>query len=584
MKATVVQCYETAKNSGIFFLEFFLETPMKVSPGQFITLQPLNPLSPMRRPFSVCSVLSTIGDRIAILFEVVGPNTKAYSKLKHGDEIDIFGPKGNPIPFDPKVENYIFVAGGMGGAALTLQVEELGKRGKNVIFLLGAENQNQASGIYELLKGIKCHLEIITEDDTTNPGRVTDLLEDALKNDQGNSTVIACGPMAMLNEVAKMTAESGNKCLVLLEERMACGGVGSCKGDPVFGKDGTVKYICQDGPAFDAYWVGWGRMMRRYEVTPLLRSKKVIDPLRTILTGPTGRTLELATPIMNASGCLGIKAIREGEVDITHAGALIPKSITLEGRPGNDGPRVCEVKSGMLNAIGLDGKGLVRFLEEDLPKWLGFGLPVIANIAGFTIADYVKIAQRLANTGVAAFKINISCPNVHGGLAFGVNSMQTSKVVRAVREVAPNMFIIVKLTPAAGVQIVKVAEAAVKAGADAIAAINTLPGMAIDVYTRKTKIGRGFGGMSGPAIHPHAVKVVYDLAQADLGIPIIGIGGNDDGESAMEMILAGASVVEVGTGSFENVNAMSDIYHFFLEMISYHQVSHIRDLIGQGGI
>ncbi|MFA4834372.1 MAG: dihydroorotate dehydrogenase [Patescibacteria group bacterium] len=534
----------------------------------------------MQRPFSVCCVLSIIGDRIRVIIKVAGLNTAAYAGLKPGDEIKIFGPKGNPIPLDPKVERYILVAGGIGGAALMPSAKELGLDGKTVNFLLGVKEPSQIFGIEEL-KAIGCCFQIIAERDAANTGVVTDLLKESLASDEGRSTIIACGPVVMLKRIAEMTAESGNKCLVLLEEIMACGGVGSCKGCAVFGKDGTVKYVCKDGPAFDASWVDWERMMRRYEVTPPPRSKKAVDPLKTVLTGQGNRTLRLATPIMNAAGCLDIMAIEGGWVNTIRAGALIPKSVTLGKRPGNDGPRTCEVKSGMLNAIGLAGDGVEEFCEKDLPRWLSFGPPVIANIAGSTVAEYVKITQRLANTGVAAFKVNISCPNVRGGLAFGVDPVQTSEVVKAIREVAPNMFLIVKLTPTAGFRIVDVARAAKEAGADAIAAINTLPGMAIDVYIRKPKIGRGFGGMSGPAIHAHAVKVVYDLAQADLGIPIIGIGGNDDGESAMEMILAGASVVEVGTGLFGNGNAMSDMHDFFLKMVSYHQVSHIRDLIGQ---
>ena len=577
MRAKVMKCQETAEGSRIFSLEFFLKTPMKVNPGQFITLEPLNPLSVMPRPFSVYSAND---DRISILFKVVGPNTEVYARLKSGEQIEIFGPKGNPIPLDPTVENYILVGGGIGGAALMLLAKKLGLGGKTVTFLLGVKEPSQIFGVYEL-SDTSCSLQIIAEKNAAHTGVVTDLLEEALESDQGKSTVIACGPVVMLKRVAAMAEKNGNKCLVLLEKIMACGGIGSCKGCPVFGTDGTVKYVCKDGPAFAASWVDWERMMLRYKIAPLVRSEKTSTPLKTVLTGQNGRTFELAFPIMNASGCLDTSAIEKGDVDISRTGALVTKAVTLEERPGNEGPRVCETPAGMLNSIGLANKGIVRFTQEDLPQWLGFGLPVIVNIAGSIVAEYVKIAQRLANTGVAAYEINISCPNVHDGLAFGVNPEQTSEVVKAVREVAPNIFLIAKLTPTAGFRIVDVARAAKEAGADAIAAINTLPGMAINVYTRKPKIGRGFGGMSGPAIHPHAVKVVYDLVQADLGIPIIGTGGNDNGERAMEMILAGASVVEVGTGSFGNGNAMSDIYHSLLEMVSYHQVSHIRDLVGQ---
>jgi len=582
MKATVEKCEETAKGSGLFLLELFpWGSLFKVEPGQFITLAPLNPFSVMPRPFSIYSV-SPIGDRISILIKVAGPNTEAYAHLKAGDEIEISEPKGNPIPLDLAAGSYILVGGGIGGAALMLLAKKLGKEGKTVKFLLGVKTPNQIFGIKEL-EHTGCHFQTIAEKDAARTGLATDLLKEVLIKNEGKSTIIACGPIVMLKQIVEMAERNSNYCLVLLEEIMACG-VGSCKGCVVFGKDETTKYVCKDGPAFDASWVDWERLTRRYEVVPLPRSEKVEDPLKTILVGQNGRTLELPSPIMNASGCLDTKAIRRNEVDITHAGALVTKAVTLQERSGNEGPRVCEVAAGMLNSIGLANVGIIEFLQKDLPDWLNFNLPVIVNIAGFSVDDYGELAFQLASTKATALEVNVSCPNVtHGGMAFGTNPKQTDRVVRSVRESAPDKFIIVKLTPVAGIQIVKVAEAAVKAGADAISAINTLPGMAIDVYTRKPKIGRGFGGMSGPAIHPHAVKVVYDLAQADLGIPIIGIGGISDGESAMQAILAGASAVQVGTALFRNEKAMSEIHNFLPEMVSYHQVSHIRDLVGQGG-
>jgi len=582
MKATILECEETAEGSGIFLLEFFLwEERLKVKPGQFITLQPLNPLSVMRRPFSVYSVLSEIGDRIRILLRVVGPNTKAYAKFKPNDQIEIFGPRGNPIPLDPEVKNYILVSGGIGGAALMPSAKELGLGGKTVNFLLGVKEPRQIFGVEEL-KGTGCNFQVIAERDAANTGMVTDLLGEVLESDEGKSTVIACGPVMMLKKVAELAAESRNKCLVLLEEVMACGGVGSCKGCAVFGKNGTTKHVCEDGPAFDASEIDWDRMMLRYKVTPLVRIKEIPsqteNPLEITLIGQNGRILKLATPIMNAAGSLATKAIKKGDVDITHAGALITKVVTLEGLPGNDTPRVCEVAGGMLNSIGMENIGVVRFREEDLPEWLSFGLPVIVNIAGFTIDEYGEISYQLANTGVAAYEINISCPNVHGGMAFGVNPRQTSRVVKAVRESAPDKFIIVKLTPAAGIHIVDVAQAAKEAGADAISAINTLLGMAIDVCTGKPKIGWGFGGMSGPAIHPHAVKVVYDLVQADLGIPTIGIGGITNPETAAEFFMVEAKAAQIGTGLFSNPNIISDVIHGLTTILEKKHLGHIHDL------
>ncbi|MDD5291433.1 MAG: dihydroorotate dehydrogenase [Patescibacteria group bacterium] len=584
MKATVRSRRQVSEDH--FLLRLKLEKKIRAKPGQFVTLPPLAS-GCWRRPFSVYDI-SRDGTIVSILVKAVGPNTRAYSRLKLHDGINISGPKGNPIPLDSEVERYILVGGGIGGAALILLAKDLREKGKTVTFLLGVKKPSQIFGVEEL-GAIGCHLQTITqegEENGTKTGKATDLLKEALAGDEGKSTVIACGPTAMLKEIATMTAESRNSCLVLLEERMACG-VGSCKGCAVFCKDKTTKHVCEDGPAFDASEIDWERIMRPYEVAPLVKSSegRAKNPLETTLLGQGGRTLTLATPIMNGSGSLATKAIKKGDVNIARTGALITKVVTLEGLSGNEGHRVCEIPAGMLNSIGMENPGIERFLKEDLPEWSSFGLPVIVNIAGSKIYEYGEISCRLADTGIRGMEVNISCPNKEGsGIAFGVDPTQAFRVVEAVRKWAKDKFVIVKLTPTAGIYIVDVARAAKEAGADAIAAINTLPGMAIDVYARRPKIGRGFGGMSGPAIHAHAVKIVYDLAQADLGIPIIGIGGNDDGESAMEMILAGASVVEVGTGLFGNGNAMSDMHDFFLKMVSYHQVSHIRDLVGQGGV
>jgi len=595
MRAKVMKCQETAEGSRIFSLEFFLKTPMKVNPGQFITLEPLNPLSVMPRPFSVCFAPLIIGDRIRVLIKVVGPNTAAYAKLQPGEEIEIAGPKGNPIPLDQEVESYILVAGGIGAAPLIFLAEKLRKKNKTVTFLLGARRQNQIFGV-EKLGAIGCHLQTITqegEENGTKTGKATDLLKEALADDHGKSTVIACGPMAMLNEVAKMTAKSGNRCLVLLEERMACGGVGSCKSDPVFGKDRTVKHVCKDGPAFDASWIDWEELMRPYEATPLLTTRRqgskgqAEDPLKTILTSPDGeRTLELKYPIVPNSGCVGIEALEDGSVPIHCAGAVITKGVTLKPKSGNKLPRTCEVPGGLINAIGLENPGLKIFKRNELPRWQSLGLPVIVNIAGSTVEEYAIISGELADTDAAAFEINISCPNLKsGGTAFGINSHHAFEVVNAVREAAPNKFRIVKLTPGAGNQgIVEVARAVVEAGADALSLTNTFLALAINVYSRKAKLGNGGGGLSGPAIRTIANRMIYDVFRDNPGVGVIGYGGVEDGEDAMEKILCGASVIGVGTALFANTNAMSDIHDFLLEMVSYHNVGHIRDLVGKGGL
>lgn len=585
MKTIVCGCSETAKASGIFLLELLLEKSIKVEPGQFIVLESLNPFSVMPRPFSV---YSANGNQISIMLKVVGPNTEAYVKLKPGDEIEISGPKGNPIPLDPEIESYILVAGSIGAAPLIFLAKELRLGGKTVTFLLGAKGQSQIFGVEEL-KTTGCYLRVITEEteeNATKTGMVTDLLEEALAGNLGKSTIIACGPVVMLKKIAEMAAGSGNKCLVLLEEIMACGGSGNCKSCAVFGIDGAVKHVCSDGPAFDASWIDWGKMRHHYSVhfcnKNAVKDSPVSNPLAITLVGQDGRQLALESPAMISSGCFDATS-KENKTDLSRAGAAVTKGISLEPRAGNSNPRVCEVPGGMLNSIGLENVGVVKFINEALPYWVGFGLPIIANIAGSTVEEYVEVVRRLAETGsIRAFEINISCPNVRrGGIAFGTEPDLTFRVVKAVRETAPDIFIIVKLTDAAGIFITDVAKAAVEAGADTISLINTVMGLSIDIETGKARLGNGAGGYSGPAILPISIERINRIHKAKIGVPIIGIGGIHDGASAVQAFLAGASAIQIGTASFSNSEVMTQICEFLEGYLHRKGFSRISEIIGK---
>jgi len=586
MKATVIQCKEIVIGSGIFLLSFRLPEPMEAEPGQFVTFRPL---SIMPRPFSIYSI-STIGDRISIMFKVVGPNTRAYSKLVPNDQIEVFGPLGNPIPLDPAVENYILVSGGIGTAGLKLKAERLRKSDKTVRFLLGFKKPNQVFGVKEL-QDISCEVQVITQEGAETTGMVTDLLRQTLEGDQTESTIVACGPVVMLQKVADMAARNGNKCWVMLEKTMACG-VGSCMGCSVFFKDGTVKYVCKHGPTFDASLIDWTKLISRYEITPLFTPPKKLagKPMEVTLTSPDGkRKITFASPLVTDSGCTWIEALEDDSVSIAKAGAVITKGIRIKPRLGNKNPRVYEVEAGMINAIGLAGEGLERFIAEYLSRWLALGPLVIANIAGNTVDEYVEIAKRLVSAGIVAGEVNVSCPNVEAGCAFGINPKLASEVVQAVRKAVRDMFLIVKLTPAAGNEgIIEVARAVVEAGADALSLTNTFPGLAVDINSRLPKLGNGSGGVSGPAIREQANKMIYDVFQANLGVGIIGYGGvgggndeNDVGKSAMEKILCGANLVGIGTNLFKEHNAVPNALDFLLEMLKYHGVSHIKELVGQ---
>ena len=259
--------------------------------------------------------------------------------------------------------------------------------------------------------------------------------------------------------------------------------------------------------------------------------------------------LKLANPVMTASGTFGYGMEYEHLFDIQKLGAIVCKGTTLEPRDGNPQPRIIETAGGMLNSIGLQNIGVDALIKEKAPVWAGWQVPVIVNIAGRTIDDYAALAAKLDKVaGVAGLEVNISCPNVKaGGAEFGANAESAAKVTGVVRK-ATSLPVIVKLTPNTG-EIVHIAEAVVAAGADALCLINTVKGMAINIKTRKPMLGNGYGGLSGPAIKPVALYMVYEVAKA-VNIPIIGCGGITNAEDAIEFFMAGATAIEVGTASF----------------------------------
>ncbi|MDF2945919.1 MAG: dihydroorotate dehydrogenase catalytic subunit [Bacillales bacterium] len=259
--------------------------------------------------------------------------------------------------------------------------------------------------------------------------------------------------------------------------------------------------------------------------------------------------LNLKNPIIPASGCFGFG--REfGELyDLNLLGAIMIKATTLEARFGNYTPRVAETASGMLNAIGLQNPGLKKVIEEELEYLSNFTTPIIANVAGFSVEEYVEVAKVLSESPrVSALELNISCPNVkHGGIAFGTDARTAASLTEKVKKVS-QVPVYVKLSPNV-TNIVEIAEAIESAGADGLTMINTLLGMRLDLRTRRPILANGTGGLSGPAIKPVAIRMIYDVSQK-VKIPIIGMGGIQSSEDVVEFLLAGASAVAVGTANF----------------------------------
>ncbi|MDH7576473.1 MAG: dihydroorotate dehydrogenase [Bacillota bacterium] len=260
--------------------------------------------------------------------------------------------------------------------------------------------------------------------------------------------------------------------------------------------------------------------------------------------------IKLKNPVMVASGTFGFGREYTPFFDLDKLGALVTKGLTLKPCPGNPPPRVWETPAGMLNAVGLQNPGVDVFLREILPFMKTFGVPIIANIAGFNVKEFATLASRLSVPGIAGIEVNISCPNVKtGGMALGTLPELAAEVVGAVVE-ATSLPVIVKLTPNV-TDIVGLASAVAKAGAHALSLINTLQGMVIDINTRRPALGNITGGLSGPAIRPVAVRAVWQVAQG-VDLPIIGMGGICTANDALEFILAGASAVAVGSANFRD--------------------------------
>jgi dihydroorotate dehydrogenase (NAD+) catalytic subunit len=291
------------------------------------------------------------------------------------------------------------------------------------------------------------------------------------------------------------------------------------------------------------------------------------------------RGLLLKNPVMTASGTFGYGTEYAYFVDIQRLGAIVCKGTTLEPREGNPQPRLAETASGLLNSIGLQNIGVEVLVKEKAPMWATWQVPVIVNIAGESIDDYARLAARLDGVaGISGLEVNIGCPNVKsGGMEFGTDPGAAASVTRAVKK-AGSLPVIVKLTPNV-TSIVEIAEAVADAGADALCLINTLRGMAIDVSARKPALGNVCGGLSGPAIKPVALYMVYQVA-GRVKLPIVGCGGITSAQDALEFIMAGASAVEVGTAQFVNPRALLDVLEGIEDFMRREGVKDISELIG----
>lgn len=290
-------------------------------------------------------------------------------------------------------------------------------------------------------------------------------------------------------------------------------------------------------------------------------------------------SLSLKNPVLTASGTFGYGIEFSDFIDLERLGGFIVKGTTLEPRQGNDYPRMAETPSGMLNAVGLQNKGVDYFIDHIYPEIRHLDSKIIVNVSGATPDDYAEVCRRIAErTSIEAVEINISCPNLkQGGMAFGTTTAGASQVTKAVRAAFPGM-VIVKLSPNV-TDVTEIARAVEAEGADAVSLINTLMGMAIDVERMRPCLSTVTGGLSGPAVRPVAVRMVWQTAKA-VSIPVIGLGGIMTGRDALEFILAGATAVEIGTANFIDPAVTVKVIEYIEEFCDRHGVKDINELIG----
>lgn len=290
--------------------------------------------------------------------------------------------------------------------------------------------------------------------------------------------------------------------------------------------------------------------------------------------------LSLQNPVMTASGTFGYGEEFTPFIDINRLGAYIIKGTTLNPRQGNDYPRMVETPSGMLNAVGLQNKGVDYFIENIYPRIKDYKSNLIVNVSGANIEDYAETARRLHRLdGVKAIEVNISCPNVkEGGMAFGTTTSGAASVTRAVREAYPDKTLIVKLSPNV-TSIADIARAVEAEGADSVSLINTLMGMSIDVERRRPHLSTITGGLSGPAVRPVAVRMVWQVAKA-VKIPVVGLGGIMNGRDAIEFMLAGARAIEIGTANFVDPAVSMKVIDFMDDYCSRHGIADINEIVG----
>lgn len=549
--------------------------------GQFYMLHAIRSDVLLGRPISIYHSEKRADGSVELSFLILlkGKGTKELCSLEPGDKLNLIGPCGNifPMPADGSGK-VLIIGGGIGVAPVAGFAETL----TNVSYDFYASFKSGSYG----LENVKAEKLVITTDDGSVG--VHGMLPAALTEDvlrEGNySAVYACGPTPMLAYIQKICKAVGVKCWLSMEAHMACG-VGVCLGCVIDTTEGK-KRCCKEGPVFD------GDILIFNPVTEVAGIK--VQPRREPLAKDEEPDLSvniggvrLENPVIGSSGTFGFGVEYKTLFDVNRLGGISSKGLTLEPRQGNDGVRLHETPSGLMNSIGLQNPGIPHFIEHELPEMMALKPVAIANLSGSSLETYVEGAKLLDKTDVPIIELNISCPNVSaGGAAFGMTCVGAESAVRAVRAVTKKP-LIVKLTPQSH-ELEKVALSCIEAGADAISLCNSFQGIAIDIERGVPVFEKLKAGFGGPAVRPIAVRLVYEVVEAinklpaEKRVPVIAIGGVATWEDAVEFIMAGASAVQVGTNTFANPNTMIEVIDglaAFMKRKGYHNIEEMRGLI-----
>ena len=498
-----------------------------------------------------------------------GTGTCEICSLQNGDKISLLGPCGNSFEV---INNDFFagnkaavndnnakvciVGGGIGVAPVAGFAETLPAQSYDFY-------ASFKSGSYGLENLNAKNLVITTDDGSVGVhGMLPAALTAQVLKEKKYSVLYACGPTPMLAYLKEICAQAGVKCFLSMESRMACG-VGVCLGCVIDTSEGK-KRCCKDGPIFP------GEVLKFAPAAIEVAGVKV-QPKREPLADGVEPDLSVniagvhfENPVIGSSGTFGFGTEYKSVFDVNRLGGISSKGLTLEPREGNDGIRLHETPSGLMNSIGLQNPGISHFIKEELPEMMKLKPVTIANLSGSSLETYTEGAKLLDKTDVPVIELNISCPNVSaGGAAFGMSCSAAQTVVAAVRKLTKKP-LLVKLTPQSP-ELNQVALACIEAGADGISLCNSFQGIAIDIERGVPVFDKLKAGLGGPAVRPIAVRLIYELVEAinslpeNKRVPVVAIGGIATWQDAVEFIMAGASAVQVGTATFANPNAMIEI-------------------------